>query len=103
MFNNEKEKNIKSFNDAAKEAKKVKDETVSYVKENAEEALDQAKYTAREAGKNVYNFFKRNSTKLKDAEENAVSTIRTNPLASAAAIFATGLVVGAILKRSRKA
>jgi ElaB/YqjD/DUF883 family membrane-anchored ribosome-binding protein len=103
MYIAEKDKGIKSFDDVSKEAAKLKDETVSYLKNKPEEALNEVKDKARDAGKNVYNFFKRNTEKLKDQSEVAAETIKTNPLTSAAAVFATGLVIGAILNRSRKA
>ena len=67
-----------------------------------DETVLEAKDKAREAGKNVYNFFKRNSAKIKDTSQNAANTIRSNPLKSAAAIFAAGLVIGSLLKKSRK-
>ena len=102
MFNAEKEKNVKNFDDVSKEAKKLKDETVFYVKSNPNEAINEAKDKAREAGKDVYDFFKRNTAKLKDTSESAAHTIRVNPLTSAAAIFATGLIIGSALKGSRK-
>jgi len=102
MFTAEKDKNVKSFDDINKEAKKIKDETASYAKSNSNEAMNETKDVAREAGKNVYDFFNRNYKKLKGAEESASHTIKSNPLASAAAIFATGLVIGSALRRSRK-
>jgi len=105
MFN--PEKNNKSFDDVNKDAKKLKDDTSSYVKSefaksDASDAVNQAKDKAREAGKNVYDFFKNNTGKLRQAEENASRTISSNPLISAAAIFATGWILGALLKRNRK-
>ncbi len=92
----------KSFDDVNRDAKKLKDDTSSYLQSDPSDALDRAKGKAREAGKNVYDFFKSNSGKLKKAEESASRTISSNPLASAAAIFAAGLVLGSALKRSRK-
>ncbi len=109
MFNPEKEKSIKNFDDVSKDAKrlkddsiKLKDEAVSYAKSNADEAIGDAKAKAREAGKNVYDFLNRNSKKLKDAEETTVRTIKDNPLVSAGTAFAAGLILGSIFKRSRK-
>jgi ElaB/YqjD/DUF883 family membrane-anchored ribosome-binding protein len=100
---NEKDKNIKNFNEAGKEAIRLKDETVSYIKSNTEDAVNEVQDKARAAGQNVYDFFKRNGAKIKDSSETASSAIRHNPLASAGAIFATGLIIGAILKSGRKA
>ncbi len=101
MYVSEKEaKNVKNLDDAARQAKKLKDETVDYVRSETKEAMTDAKARARDAGRDVAEFFKENGKKLRDVEEKASDKIRANPMASAAAIFASGLVVGALLKGS---
>ncbi len=103
MFNAEKEnKNVKSFDEISKEAKKVKDDSIAYIKSDSSDAIRSSKERAREAGRNISEFFRNNSKRLKTTEESAARTIRSNPIASAAAIFASGLVLGAALKRSKK-
>jgi ElaB/YqjD/DUF883 family membrane-anchored ribosome-binding protein len=103
MYNTEKDKSIKSFDEINKEASKLKDDSISYLKSKPADAVNEVKDKAKEAGKNVYDFFKRNTAKLKDSSKVAADTISVNPLTSAAAIFATGLIVGSIFNRSRKA
>jgi ElaB/YqjD/DUF883 family membrane-anchored ribosome-binding protein len=103
MFNPEKDnKNIKSFDEISKDAKKVKDDSVAYIKSDAEDTIKTSKERAREAGKSISEFFRNNSKKLKIAEESASRTIKSNPLASAAVVFATGLVVGSALRRTKR-
>jgi ElaB/YqjD/DUF883 family membrane-anchored ribosome-binding protein len=102
MFNAEKNSKIKSFDEISRDAKKVKDDSIAYIKADSEESIHNAKDRAREAGKSISEFFRNNSKKLKGAEDSAARTIRSNPMASAAAIFATGLFLGSALKRSKK-
>ena len=103
MFNPEKDnKNIKTFDDVNKDAKKLKDDSILYIKSDSDDAIRSTKERAREAGKNVSEFFRNNSKKLKTAEESASRTIKSNPLASAAVVFATGIVVGSALRRTRR-
>lgn len=100
------EKN-KDFNDISKDAKKVKndairvkDEAVSYAKENSDTVISEAKSKAREAGKNVYDFFKSNKQKLIDAEETASRKIKNNPLTSASVLLASGFILGSLFSRA---
>lgn len=104
MYNaeKEKEKNMKNFDDLSNQAKKTKDEAVSYIKSEAKDGIRTAKEKARDAGKNVSEFLKTNGQRLRDAEERAERTIRSNPVTSTAAAFAAGLVLGALVKGSRR-
>ena len=109
MFTSEKATN-KNFNDINNDAKKVKndalrvkDEAIDYAKSNSDSVLSDVKGKAREAGKNVYDFFKTNRQKLINAEETAARRISDRPLTSGAALLAAGFILGNLFTRSKRA
>ena len=96
------------FRSGTNELKSAKDSALSSARSNgtAAEFADRAESTvrhlrehARDAGEKVQHFFSHRREDLTQARDTAERTIRSNPLASAAAAFVSGMIIARIFKR----
>lgn len=107
MYQSKDKKNAeKHLDNAGNELRSAKDSAVSAAKgeanrlqDRAEEKVRDLRETAREAGEKVSTFFNERRDDAQHVREKAETTIRSNPLASAAAAFAVGAIISRLFKR----
>lgn len=83
----------------SRDMKNAKDNVVDDLEDAAVATRQQLKTMARETGAQVQSFLTGKKEQIAEARETAERTIKANPFTTTVTAFATGLLLGRLLKR----